>query len=320
MPKIDNKTILAEEERRFTAYLEEISSFSSSQSERSFCCNTSRSFYCPECYKVLVPQNKWPAGYKEIDGMDLPFQLDIILGRKERRNSSSGIQMMAICNMMQQLSVNGVDAATDKSSCLYESQASKSRLWWENTRLYDINRGETVPSYPTESTFVLFPSKNSVPISSVANSIERLIILDVKWSRSGIVQLDPSLSTLTAVHLEFPPAKSQFWRWHDGGDGMLSTMEAIYFASVELSLALEWPKKKSDSIINIMWLFALQRQAIVQRKNEEGDKRKSTPLPFSAEGKRQQQELRIRKDGRDIAARERRNRQLGFYDEIDGRK
>lgn len=142
-------------------YLEEIASFSSSPyiGKRSFCCNTSRSIYCPECYRVLVPQDDWPATFKDLDGLDLPFQMDIILGRKERRNSSSGIQMMAICNMMQQLSAKREDATTDKTSCRNESQALKSNLWWDNIRLYDVNRGETVPSFPTASTFVLFPSK-----------------------------------------------------------------------------------------------------------------------------------------------------------------
>jgi ABC-type Zn2+ transport system substrate-binding protein/surface adhesin len=54
---------------------------------------------------------------------------------------------------------------------------------------------------------------------------------------------------LQFVHLEFPPHKSHFWRWHNRGDGMLSTIEAVYFAAREVSAALQIQKRQIQDII-----------------------------------------------------------------------
>ncbi|KAG7347133.1 DTW domain containing protein [Nitzschia inconspicua] len=309
------KEVLSEEEKQFTAYLDEVASLPLAPSieKRSFCCNTSRSLYCPECYKLLVPTAECPLDIPEGDSIELPFVMDIILGRKERRNSSSGVQMMVIRQMMTQI---------DKEIHRDIQSDGKECPWWTETRLFDLNKGDPVPTYPEEltsmsSTFVLFPSKNSVPLSSVANKIKRLVILDIKWTRSGIVQLDPSLSMLPAVHLEYPPKVSQFWRWHNGGDGMLSTMEAIYFAAIEMSAALGWDKERREKIRNIMWIFALQRRAIIHQHMGNSAEQDALPLPFSMEGKKLQKSFRVRKDGKDSAARQKRNGQSVFYERKD---
>jgi hypothetical protein len=300
------KSILEEEEKRFSKYLEEIAS-SPSLTRRSFCCHTSRSLYCPECYRLLIPIEEWPTCIQNVGDLQLPFHLDIILGRKERRNSSSGIQIMVLCHMMEIVSATKHKAMTkDDHFSIIGTQNDKNSadsFWWTKTRLYDLNRGDVIPSYSSEttispSTFVLFPSKTSVPLFSVAEKIEKLIVLDVKWTRSGIIQLDSSLSALPAVHLEYPPKQSHFWRWHNRGEGMLSTMEAIYFAAVEVSVARGWSKEKREKIISIMWLFASQRRAIIQQRNRD-TWRDVNPMPFSTEGKAQQRNFRIRQIGGD---------------------
>lgn len=250
---------------------------------------------------MLIPPEEWPPSIRNFRDLELPFAMDIILGRKERRNSSSGIQMMAICHMMKCSATPRNINATEVDDNYNEPQGARfceqGGAWWKDGGFYDLNRGESVPSYPTDSkpiTFVLFPSKKSVPISSVADKIQRLVIMDVKWTRSGIVDLNPSLSSLTAVHLEYPPKQSQFWRWHNNGEGMLSTMEAIYFAAMEISAARGWPQKKREKIIDIMWLFALQRRAIIHQRLRESEET-TEPMPFSVEGKRQQRDFRVRK-------------------------
>jgi hypothetical protein len=311
------KFVLEEEEKRFSNYLEEIASLPTTltkllcptPSVRSFCCNTSRSLYCPECYKVLIPIEEWPQCIRNADDLQLPFSMDIILGRKERRNSSSGIHMMVLRHMMETVAATKHNTKTLTKSDHCQTQEEKipsDSFWWKNTRLYDLNRGDTIPLYPsnttttttttaTPTTFVLFPSKMSIPLSSVAEKIEKLVVLDVKWTRSGIIQLDSALSALPAVHLDYPPKQSQFWRWHNHGEGMLSTMEAIYFAAVEVSIARGWSKEKREKIISIMWLFAVQRRAIIQQRK--CDSRKDdVPLPFSTEGKTQQRNFRVRRD------------------------
>jgi hypothetical protein len=328
---------------------------------RTECCNSSRSLYCPECCKVLISKTKWPKCIQNQTLM-LPFSMDIILGGKERRTSSSGIQVMAIRTMMMSDNNNETTRSTSNTSSsnmvTQEQHRTKSQesqnggtvvdnnndsdgdaagggggdsCWWECTRLYDLNRKDMIPTYSDlESTYVLFPQKGkSVPVSTVARKIKKLIVLDIKWTRSaGFTRVNPTLSPLTCVHLEYPPQHSHFWRWHRSGDGMLSTVEAIYFAAMEVYLSRKLLDQGSlsnsneeqaqrDEMINIMWLFALQRSIIQQRGcANDGDSTATQgykPPPFSKEGKDFQIALRVRKDARDQDAKEKQSNRDPLY-------
>lgn len=282
---------LEEEEKYLASYLESVSDETKSQaiSNRVYCCDASRSLYCPECYRILVPTGLWPGSISFF-----PFHsVDIILGIKERRTSSTGIQMMCVCRMF-------AEAAIDKKKLLEHDPRidkvpftinERNVSWWENIKLHDLNKNNTLPPFESdeEGTFVLFPEEGkSVPISSVAHKIKRLIILDIKWTRSANVKLfsdrhkltkknnssekhNPlaSLNSLPFVHIEFPPKKSHYWRWHNRGEGMLSTLEAIYFAGREMCVALDKHNNRED-LLSILWLFALQRSIIQNRCKEEG--------------------------------------------------
>jgi hypothetical protein len=335
-------------------------------SNRVYCCNTSRSLYCPECYRCLVPKKFRPRRFiqqqlrqqqqqnddtskhnnnnnnnnifdcSSSSSSSFPFKsMDIILGVKERRTSSTGIQIMSICQMIEEASSdnnnnNNIAMAASSSSssssssrnhdsrkakqpqcsgiggkeksydsnndadvdvenddtCNDNKNNSNSNKWWKNVNLYDLNREDTIlPRHNKETTFVLFPQEGkSVPIYTVADKIEKLIILDIKWTRSANALLfsnsnnnnnnnnkppgddghkttsrnnnddenNPLLSSLGElqfVHLEFPPHKSHFWRWHNRGDGMLSTIEAVYFAAREVSIALQIQERQIQDII-----------------------------------------------------------------------
>lgn len=326
--------------------------------QRVFCCGTSRSLYCPECCKVLVPRECWPRSFisqQQKVGSGFPFQfMDIVLGVKERRTSSTGVQLMCISNMIREestkSSVNPPVEIEDERAMPYDNEkddfVADGLSWWKNVKLYDLNRGDTLPQHGPgvstverkngEGTYVLFPQEGkSVPISSVAHKIKRLVVLDIKWSRSYNVQLfsadhhkilvsRPSeggagksynplapLKDLPFVHLEYPPQNSNFWRWHNRGAGMLSTLEAIYFAAREASVALQQQQdigegvKDTDnccssvqqniaeeldndkSFIDILWLFALQRSIIQKKSIEEG-----RPVAFSEEAKAMARALR----------------------------
>ena len=328
---------------------------SSNISNRVYCCNTSRSLYCPECYRCLVPKNFRPRRFiqqqlrrqqqqqqqqqngdtskhnndndnisdcSSSSSSSFPFKsMDIILGVKERRTSSTGVQIMSICQMIDQASSDNDNTEMAKSSSssrnndnrkakhqqcsgiggnekLHDSNnvdvdvenddaenenKNNCNEWWKNVNLYDLNREDTIlPRHNKETTFVLFPQEGkSVPIHTVADKIEKLIILDIKWTRSANALLfsnnknknnkppggdchkttsrnnnddenNPLLSSLGElqfVHLEFPPHKSHFWRWHNRGDGMLSTIEAVYFAAREVSVALQIQKRQIQDII-----------------------------------------------------------------------
>jgi hypothetical protein len=331
------------EEQRLVEYLVDDSFIPSSEilTRREYCCNSSRSLYCPECCKILIPEQYWPQQLQQQQQQQcqrlqgfcfLPFSIELILGNKERRTSSTGIQLMVLCQMMKELSQatkGGLGEDDTRTN-------SNTKYWWDETKLYDLSRGDTVPNhYNLETTFLLFPQKGkSVPISAVANKIERLVVPDIKWSlkwsRPGFIQLDDTLSKLPSVHLECPPTQSHFWRWHNFGPGMLSTIEAIYFAAVEVNVARHrhcpegdsLPKhtrstqqqrqqqqhKQQESLLHIMWLFKLQRSIVEQRSLQEG-----RPVAFSKEAKDLRAAARSRKDGKDSVAREKRAAKDLFY-------
>lgn len=243
---------------------------------RKKCCGTSRSLYCTECCKLLVEKREWPTSIQK-GRLELPFDLDIVLD--DRRNSATGFHALVLCN---------------------ESQSVKEEC--QKVRLFDIEREDTLPNYEDEeNTFILFPSSDSIPITAVAHSIKRLVVMDCKWTKSSSKNL-PQLQNLQKVHLTNPPEESFFWRWHNAGKGMISTIEAIYFASLEVAKSNnKLYEDNIENLIDIMWLFGIQRSTTAISAIRDGK-----PSPFSKDGKTLQRDLRKTEKGsekhlRDIA-------------------
>lgn len=268
-----------EAEERLETYLETIQP---KDWPRVTCCDSSRSFYCPECCRLLIPSEDWPDAIRE-GSLRFPFDIDIILDAKERRTSATGIHVVAISAAVDDSS-SSEGHKLKASTNLSEENTSDSRPQ-KSVCLYDLKQAKLQSYEPFEKgTYVLFPDKGSVPISSVASEIDKLIVLDIKWSKQS-VKMDPTIASLPKVHLDSPPAQSHFWRWHNAGQGMLSTVEAIYFAAMEA--ALDWTPAERERLIHIMWLFALQRSVVhVQSELEQ------RPPPFTEEGKEIQRVLR----------------------------
>ena len=82
-----------------------------------------------------------------------------------------------------------------------------------------------------------FPTRHHPYQITSVGRIDRLIVLDIKWTRKH-KDIPLSLHKIQKVHLVSPPTTSHFWRWHNAGQGCLSTIEAIYFASMEYTLLL----------------------------------------------------------------------------------
>lgn len=260
------------------------------------CCNSSRSFYCPMCCSVLLPSEEWPDVIRN-GKLRLPFDIDIVLGKKERRTCATGIQVVAISSVLDSTrkhnhSETSVEPdATSfnqfrrRQNCETNDSEEAASPFCGSAYLYSFEE-DNMPSYDLknlQNTYVLYPDEGSVPISSVGR-IDRLIVLDMKWSRkSG--KTDARFGSIPRVHLGSPPPNSHFWRWHSEGKGMLSTIEAIYFAAMEATL--DWSKEERESLIHIMWLFALQHSVIGKRSQEE-----KRTVPFSEEGKSHRRELR----------------------------
>ncbi len=60
---------------------------------------------------------------------------------------------------------------------------------------------------------------------------------------------------------------------------MVSTIEALYFASWEIALQKGWSSQQLDMLVEVMWLFGLQRYQIHAKY------RSDKALPFTPDGK-----------------------------------
>jgi hypothetical protein len=124
-----------------------------------------------------------------------------------------------------------------------------------------------------------------------------LIVLDIKWTRKH-KDIPSNIHAIQKVHLVSPPSASHFWRWHNAGQGCLSTIEAIYFAAMEYTAGAAAAAASSSErwtidanrkrLIYIMWLFSLQYATINKRCMEEN----RSFTPFSEEGKDYARQLR----------------------------
>jgi hypothetical protein len=245
-------------------------------------CHGSGTIYCPDCLQILLPLETWPESVVN-QSLCLPFQLDILLD--DRRASSTGVQVASI-----------LKAAGQSESC----------------RIFDLTNcdAQEVPDYTdtdehdNDGTYLLFPDQSAVPLSSVINSgkrIKRIIVMDCKWSKFSktlVLPLHKALASVTRIKLDRPPAHSFYWRWHNAGDGAVSTIEAIYYAACQVNESCIGEPSKGCTAsstaanwLDLFWLFRLQRNIIADRYQEQSFS-KSRAVPFSKEGKEFHRTLR----------------------------
>ena len=249
-------------------------------SDRVFCCETSHSLYCSKCCNLLVPEDSLPSCLQN-NSLNLPFNLDIILD--DRRASATGLHAVALMN-------NRNNSTIDQSS--------------NSVQLIDVANNDEIPRYSQQNdTYLLFPSGDSLPLESVSSKVKTLVVLDCKWTKSSICRKNNDLSRLQKVHLSNPPKQSFYWRWHNAGPGMISTIEAIYYAAFEVlqkknstisqSTTITTNDQLADTnnlLLHLLWLFAHQRAAILRSAQDKGK-----PPPFTNEGKEIQREMRRQK-------------------------
>jgi len=317
---------LEADEQRLVEYL---NSFDGKTSfPRRTCCNSSRSLYCKECCRLLVPDDVLPdpislrrevkdtGGNNEITHdttadniprpLRLPFNLHIVLD--DRRCSATGLHAVALLNSGEE----NPKSADDLGS----------------VTLIDVANGDDIPNYDynsidpieqSETAFLLFPSPGeSVPIDSVAHQMETLVVLDCKWTKSSLCRKNANLMKLRKVHLS-NTYNTHYWRWHNAGDGCVSTIEAIYYAAMEVSeqkykqllssedqctFTLQDHLADQSNLMHLLWLFGHQRAATFQAANRDGK-----PAPGSAEAKELARALR--KQSGEYAWRSERNKEIG---------
>ncbi|KAL7515267.1 hypothetical protein ACHAWX_000810 [Stephanocyclus meneghinianus] len=179
--------------------------------------------------KISIHERKGQVSVQSGDLLDegplrLPFDLHLILD--DRRGSSTGIHAVALLDTARQKALLGEDGATG-THCKKHLNSSgdvgtvtltdvakldameQSGVLDDAMNLYaDLNSGEYGPS-----TFFLFPCpRESVPLKDVSNQVKCLVVLDCKWTKSGVWQRSAKLRHLPKVHLSHPPTQSHFWR------------------------------------------------------------------------------------------------------------
>jgi hypothetical protein len=312
---------------------------------RVACCKPSQSLYCKECCRLVVPDDVLPApirlrkhyflcggdGVNAITNLRescpdhqgsndrplrLPFDLHVILD--DRRGSSTGIHAVALlgssfCDSFaarHELSEDkeihplynelGSVKLTDveKLDPIDQSEILENALEAYDESLVDENNA---------STYFLFPCRGeSVPLQEVSGKVKTLIVLDCKWTKSGVWRRSNRLRNIPKVHLSNPPIISHFWRWHNAGEGMMSTIEAIYYAGLEVyqskrekllvdsdvaqSQQLEKSSIDENNLVLLLWLFGRQRMATLEQAKNEGK-----VAPCCEDGKEMQRALRRRK-------------------------
>ena len=264
--------------------------------QRTKCCecNASRHIYCFDCCRLLIPPEDWPDSIRN-KTLRLPFHLDIVLD--DRRAASTGVQIAALVRHAT------LDDDDDDDEDV-DGRPPKHKM--TTTRLWDQEQNEGIPDYSQDEgkqngikTYVLFPCSGSIPLSSL-EQVEaqnlRLVVLDCRWQYCS--RLLDSLYHLPKVHLDSPPPESYYWRWHNAGQGCLSTAEAIFWAAWQL--APDTHRKEKEQLLDILWIFAVQRNVIQRRFHEEVQERTIPHLPFTNQAKEHARNLR-RKQKRELS-------------------
>jgi len=154
------------------------------QYPRVDCCGSSKSLYCTECFKLLLDKSQWPESILNGD-LKLPFELDIILD--DRRRSSSSLHAMVLMKA----------AASHRAALDLDDEVKSTAIHNSTIHMIDVQRDELIPSYENSlnSTFLLFPSPDSVPLSSVIEKVSKLVVLDCKWTRCKTIRTELRILT-----------------------------------------------------------------------------------------------------------------------------
>lgn len=104
----------------------------------------------------------------------------------------------------------------------------------------------SIISYDPATTVVLFPSETSVTMAELPVhellQLTKVVVVDATWQKTGGVLQHPKLKHLRHVKLSEPPQESRFWRYHNRGNGCVSTIEALVLVLSEFRKAVDTPE------------------------------------------------------------------------------
>ena len=182
------------------------------------CCTKKHRFFCPTCKTVFNSASIPPAPA-------MPFEVVIIKHDEAEQSTGPQLGALGVAEVIEYT----VDQVQDHDD-----------------------------QYDPTTTFILFPSTQSIPLSDDTLNIKKLVVFDCKWTKA-VSLTDGRFKNLRHVKLSNPPTKSRYWRWHNNGAGMLSTIEATVCAVWEAA------GDNKENVMNLLYLFGLQRAAIKQQ-------------------------------------------------------
>lgn len=246
--------------------------------------------------------------------LKLPFNLHIVLD--DRRGSATGLHAVALLNNEEEHFESNHDFGSVKLIDIANGDDIAINYDYERS-IPEEDNNSIDPVEQPETVFLLFPAPGeSVPIESVAQQLETLVVLDCKWTKSSLCRKNANLMKLKKVHLS-NTYTTHYWRWHNAGGGCVSTIEAIYYAAMEVSeqkfkqeqalqqtSTLEGHLADQRNLMHLLWLFGHQRAATLQAAERDGK-----PAPGTDEAKELARALRKQKG--EYAWRAERNKEIG---------
>ena len=137
---------------------------------RMVCCGTKkRKFYCPTCYSLICSGSPPPP-----PSVDLPFNVDVIL--HDEPDVATSIHLKVLSKKEQ---VKIINFETDEIP-IYTKQDFLEHPVNQPNNDKQQNLSSSPLSPPESSTYILFPCKTSVPLSSLPPP-SKLVVLDCKW-------------------------------------------------------------------------------------------------------------------------------------------
>eukprot|EP00457_Paulinella_chromatophora_P004987 gb/GEZN01005000.1/.p1 GENE.gb/GEZN01005000.1/~~gb/GEZN01005000.1/.p1 ORF type:complete len:579 (-),score=86.13 gb/GEZN01005000.1/:102-1838(-) len=166
-------------------------------------CSSKAKTYCPQC---LV----WgPNVSVRLPPLTLPVAFDIILHPQENRKKSTALQAAVLCPT--QITVRE----------------------YPEVPYYDPSR--TLLLYPSEEAVFLDELDTAIPRKELKH-IECIVVIEATWIKAPGVATCAALQGLRRVRIR--DRETTFWRAQGLGKRFLSTLEALYYSSVDMWLSM----------------------------------------------------------------------------------
>lgn len=138
----------------------------------------------------------------------------------------------------------------------------------------DIHNSLEVPNFDVETTILLFPKEESVPITSMSKEdlgkINRVVLIDSTWLQVNKFLQNENVSKLKTVVIN--TEKTIFWRYQRGvTDKNLSTIEAMYFFMRDYEKVMT--EQDYDGKYDNLLYFYAYNYALIQNEYKKGQKK-----------------------------------------------